>query len=180
MSDMTPVTEDVTMCPVHPDREATLRCNRCGRPMCTKCAVRTPTGYRCQDCIKDQQTKFVTMEARDPWLAGLTAMGLGFIFTLLASWIAPLLGLWGLLLIVFVGPTAGGITAEAIRRVVEKRRGPQIGYFAIGGAIVGALPMLLLGLFLTFFGNPFALLYPGAFVFVMCSTLYARLRGLAI
>ena len=33
-------------CANHPDRETLLRCNKCGKPICISCAVRTPVGYR--------------------------------------------------------------------------------------------------------------------------------------
>ena len=36
-----------TYCANHPTVETTLRCNKCGKPICAKCAIRTPTGYRC-------------------------------------------------------------------------------------------------------------------------------------
>ena len=44
------VTDEVTYCAVHPDRETGLRCNKCGRLMCAECAVPTPVGYRCREC----------------------------------------------------------------------------------------------------------------------------------
>ena len=44
-----PITvEETTYCAVHPDRETSLQCNRCGRYMCVECAVHTPVGYRCR------------------------------------------------------------------------------------------------------------------------------------
>ena len=71
---------DVLHCSVHPDRETTLRCNKCGRPMCPQCAVQTPVGYRCRECVRGIQagyykatdTDYVTIFAV---CAGLTAVG---------------------------------------------------------------------------------------------------------
>jgi hypothetical protein len=37
-------------CSYHPDVETRLRCSRCGKPICPRCAVRTPVGLRCPDC----------------------------------------------------------------------------------------------------------------------------------
>lgn len=37
-------------CSYHPDVMTGLRCNRCGKPICAKDAVRTPVGLRCPDC----------------------------------------------------------------------------------------------------------------------------------
>src|SRR5680860_1266544 len=37
-------------CSYHPNEMTGLRCSRCGKPICPKCAVRTPVGLRCPDC----------------------------------------------------------------------------------------------------------------------------------
>ena len=47
------LAEDETVyCSYHPNVETGLRCNKCGKPICVKCARRTPVGYRCPDCIR--------------------------------------------------------------------------------------------------------------------------------
>ena len=35
---------DPLCCVNHPNKETYLRCNKCGQPICTKCAVGTPVG----------------------------------------------------------------------------------------------------------------------------------------
>ncbi|MCK6625380.1 MAG: rhomboid family intramembrane serine protease [Anaerolineae bacterium] len=42
---------DPLYCYQHPKVETSLRCNRCNRPICAKCAQRTPVGFRCSECI---------------------------------------------------------------------------------------------------------------------------------
>lgn len=37
-------------CTYHPKVKTGLRCTRCGKPICPRCAVRTPVGLRCPDC----------------------------------------------------------------------------------------------------------------------------------
>ena len=37
-------SEAVFHCKNHPDRETLLRCNKCGEPICTQCAVLTDVG----------------------------------------------------------------------------------------------------------------------------------------
>jgi hypothetical protein len=39
-------------CAAHPDVETSLRCNKCGTPICPKCMVQTPVGARCPRCAK--------------------------------------------------------------------------------------------------------------------------------
>jgi rhomboid protease GluP len=46
------------VCYRHPDRETNLHCSRCGRPICNECAIQTPVGYRCPDCIYELQSQF--------------------------------------------------------------------------------------------------------------------------
>ena len=61
---MTETTTETLYCYVHPTRETSLRCNNCDRPICAACAVRTPTGYRCRECVKRQQKVFDTSDGR--------------------------------------------------------------------------------------------------------------------
>ncbi|HNW14496.1 MAG TPA: B-box zinc finger protein, partial [Anaerolineaceae bacterium] len=56
---------DTLYCKNHPQRETYLRCNRCNDPICVQCAVLTPTGYRCKNCISGQQKVFETSEGLD-------------------------------------------------------------------------------------------------------------------
>src|SRR5215813_8342333 len=87
--------EETLYCTIHPDRETTLRCNKCGRPMCAQCAVQTPVGYRCRECVRGIQAGYYKATQSDYIVifavcAGLTAVAaailsaisLGILFTL--------------------------------------------------------------------------------------------------
>lgn len=39
-------------CSYHPDVITRLRCSRCGKPICPRCMVSTPVGFRCPDCAR--------------------------------------------------------------------------------------------------------------------------------
>ena len=71
--------ETVTFCYRHPDTETGLRCNRCGNPICAKCAVRTDVGFRCPDCVRQQQDKFYTGGRLDYVIAVVIALPLSLI-----------------------------------------------------------------------------------------------------
>lgn len=41
---------DEPQCTYHPSVRTRLRCSKCGTPICPRCAVETPVGFRCPDC----------------------------------------------------------------------------------------------------------------------------------
>lgn len=164
-------------CYIHPDRETLLRCNRCERPICTSCAVLTPTGYRCKECVRGQQKIFDTARWWDYPLAVLTAGVLGYF----GSLVARLLGFFILLL----APVAGMIIAEAVRFIVRRRRSKPLPWLAAGAALLGALVNPLVSLVLLFVSGQagmglLSLLWPGIFAVLAASTVYYRLKGIRI
>src|SRR5258708_16427070 len=61
----------------HPTVATWLRCNKCNKPICHKCAVLTPVGYRCRECVRGQQQVFETVVWYDYIVAGVLAAVLG-------------------------------------------------------------------------------------------------------
>jgi len=41
---------DERPCPRHPAISTRLRCSKCGTPICPRCMVETPVGFRCPSC----------------------------------------------------------------------------------------------------------------------------------
>lgn len=168
-----PAQEPVLYCANHPHTETTLRCNRCEKPICAKCAVLTPTGYRCKECVRGQQKVFDTSQAQDYLIAVPLAGVLSFIAGLIASNIS--------FFVIFLAPAVGGIIAEIVRRVIQKRRGKRL-FQAIAAAIAigGLLPLCSALLF----GNGgffnLSLIWSGVYVFMATSTAYYRLSGIQI
>src|SRR3990170_252655 len=130
------MTDVAVFCANHPTRETTLRCNRCGKPICASCAVRTPVGYRCRECVRGQQATFDT--------AGLGALGVGAVVSAVGTGAAlvPLsfLGFWGLLL----APVAGGGLAEVVRWAVRRKRNRRLPLAAAAGGGIGVAAFLLI------------------------------------
>jgi len=171
-------------CANHPNRETTLRCNRCEKPICSQCAILTPVGYRCRECVRGQQTIFETATKTDLPVAGIVAaIGVGA-----ATAVLQVLGYWGLL----VAPVAGGAIAEVIRWAVRRRRSRNLPLAAgVGGAVglavdlfvpvLGAISSIGLGLDPRLLGGlALSALWPLASGVLMIATLVARLRGIRL
>ena len=160
-------------CYNHPQRETLLRCNRCERPICNSCAVLTPTGYRCVECVRGQQKIFNTARPLDYILAVVVAFGLSF----LGSFIARFLGFF----IFFVAPIAGIVIAEAVRLVVSRRRSKLLWQLATTAAVLGSLilpGMALLSMLAFGRFSLFALLWPLVYTLMVASTVFYRLSGI--
>ena len=127
-------------CKRHPEVETRLRCNRCDEPMCTRCAVHTPVGYRCRDCIREHQDRAYNMEPGDPWIAMGTGMVLAAVGLPVAGFVSGLVGIFlGLLIAFLTGGAAGTLLARIVRRAVQRRRGRRLGLFAVVGVLLGCL-----------------------------------------
>lgn len=124
-------------CVNHPKVETYLRCNKCGRPICVKCAVRTPVGYRCRDCINAQQRVFYA-DFRPVYY--LIAAAVALPLALVAGWLVPSLGWYAIIL----GPLAGGGIANVTHWATGRRRGEYTWLVVCACIIVGTLPKLLL------------------------------------
>jgi len=48
---------DVRYCYRHPDRETGVSCSNCGRPICHECMIPAPVGFRCPECVKEQNAR---------------------------------------------------------------------------------------------------------------------------
>jgi len=156
-------------CANHPDVETSLRCNRCEKPICAKCAVLTPTGYRCKECIRGQQKIFETAGWWDYPLIFIVVVVLAF----LGSLIAYRIGFF----VILLAPAAGGIIAEIARMVTRKRRSKRLFILAAIAAVMGCIPIALQ--FILRF-SLIGLLYHLAYAVLMTSALYTRLAGIRI
>jgi tetratricopeptide (TPR) repeat protein len=163
--DEVPLDDDVLTCANHPNVETMLRCNRCGKPICTRCAVQTPVGYRCKECVGQQQAVFFTGGVIDYVVGGAIALVLSGI----ASYLMTLLGAWFFALI--LGPTIGIGIAELVRLAVRRRRSRYLWLVVGGGIVVGALPALLVAL-----ASLWGLLTLGLFLLLAVGAATARLR----
>lgn len=163
-------------CDNHPNVETTLRCNRCEKPICAKCAVLTETGYRCTECVRQQQKTFDTAT----WFDYLLAIGIAVILAYIGSLLTSRIGFFT----IFVAPIAGIVIAEAIRFVIRRRRSKRLfKATAAATAFGGLLPVLsilaLTGMTIGLTGI-FFFIWPVVYTVIVTSTVYYRLAGISL
>ena len=123
---------EVFYCLNHPQVETRLRCSKCGNPICPRCAVQTPVGFRCPQCVRSQQAVFYTATSLDYGIAVVV----GLVISTIAAFI---LGRLGIFLALILGPVAGGVIAEVVRWAIRRRRGRWIWLVVSGCIVTGAL-----------------------------------------
>ncbi|MBX3014202.1 MAG: hypothetical protein KF832_21955 [Caldilineaceae bacterium] len=166
---------EVLYCANHPETETLLRCNKCGKPICMKCAQLTDVGYRCKDCIRTQQNVYFNAQSFDNPIAFAVSFLVALVATPLVSLVFSLAGFFGWIFAFLAGPSAGGLLSQIIRWAVGRRRGRYLPYFAIGGIILGMVVGVFAGA-LFGVGRGFALLPLIIFAFLSASTAYRFLR----
>jgi hypothetical protein len=160
-------------CANHPSVETSLRCNKCEKPICAKCAILTPTGYRCRECVKGQQKVFETALWVDyPLIFAITAL-----LAYLGSLIAYRLGFF----VILLAPIAGGVIAEIDRLVTRRRRSKRLYILAATGALMGCIPLALIFILsLNLGAGLLILIWHLVYAVLMTSALYTRLAGIKI
>jgi hypothetical protein len=133
------IQEDITYCAVHTEKEASLRCIRCNRYMCTQCVVQTPVGYICRQCAKQHDDKFFDATQLDDVIvfaacAVLTGIGAAIVNAMnIPAFFMLILGL-----------PIGGLIAEAALRLTKKRRGRNSHLIALAACVIGGFSGALL------------------------------------
>ncbi|MGB7537798.1 MAG: B-box zinc finger protein [Anaerolineales bacterium] len=177
------MNEQEMFCSYHPGRPTTLRCNRCGRPICSQCARRTPVGYRCKTCVREQQKVFDTAYWYDFPVAFLAAALVCGVGSILSSFIG--------FFILFVAGFAGMLAARAVIWAVRHRRHRFLWIAAAAGGIAGCLPVMIPTLVLSLFSFGqsgaaglvtlgMSLLWPVGYMIIAAVFLIANLRGLRL
>lgn len=181
---MTDTNTGTLTCANHPNRETSLRCNRCEKPICPKCAILTPTGYRCKECVRGQQKVFDTAAWYDYPSAFISA----FLLSLLGSYISRFFGFFTIIL----APIVGMLIAEAVRFVIRKRRSKWLYITAATGIALGGISLMLLPITFLLFslfgggnlstlgGTGLSLVWQIIYLFLVTSTMYYRLNGISI
>ena len=122
-------------CTFHPKRETQLRCNRCNRPICIKCANHTPTGYRCPECIRAQQKVFITTK----WFDYPVAFAITGVISFLGSQLSLFLGF----ITIFIAMGAGFLVVWGVKKAINNRRSPLLKIVMIITTFLFSLPPII-------------------------------------
>ncbi len=118
-------------CYRHPRSETYVRCGRCDQPICPKCAVQGPVGFRCKQCGLVKSATFSSFTPQQLLLGLGTSLGGGLIL----GYLGGQLGFYSIFLAFF----AGAFIAEGFVRFVGLKRGPLPRAMLYGGLVGGFL-----------------------------------------
>lgn len=164
-----------TYCANHPNVETTLRCNRCNKPICLKCAVRTPTGYRCKECVRGQQKIFETARWYDYLIGFLVGGFLSTLASLLVMLVSGMTGFFAWILIAAGASSVAVGISEVLRFVTRKHRSKPLFITILVSILLGALPVVLFELRIL---DIWGLIFQGVYLFIAVPIIYYRLSGL--
>lgn len=163
-------------CAFHPKKETQLRCNRCNQPICIKCATHTPTGYRCPECIRSQQKKFITTK----WFDQVIAVAITGVISFLGSLFAINLGFF--MILIAIG--AGYFAVWTVKKAIKNRRSPLLKYVMSGSALLSSLIPVFgilirdLRLYGTVFGGGFySIIWYLAYSLIFTANVYYQIRS---
>lgn len=129
-------------CANHPTVPTVLRCARCEKPICARCRVHTPVGYRCLQCANLSVLPTYAMDSTSVTKSVLA----GFAFTTVVGLVWALLpgyDFWAALIL-------GIATGEVVSGAANQKRGPALQAVGLAAAVWGiVLSRAALAFFLT-------------------------------
>jgi len=167
------VDEFDLVCYRHPDRDTALRCYNCNKPICSQCAVKTPVGYSCPDCIREKEDIFFNSKTTDYVIAALISLPLNLIVAILVAFIALRIGFFGFFLAFMGGGAAGRIIGRLIKRAVGNRRGRYLPHVVSATLILAAI---VVGVFLFAFGGIYGAIILGIYAFVATGAAFYEMK----
>jgi len=164
------------VCYRHPNRPTSLRCYNCGKPICSSCAVKTPVGYSCPDCIREKEDVFFNARTLDYVIAPAIGLVLSLVAGYLVSRFALGGGFFTYFIMLFVGGIAGRFIGQLSKQAIGRRRGRYLPQVMVAMLILGTLVWLLPYLLLGGLSSLILFIGPGIFLFVAGGALYAYMK----
>ncbi|MBX9670091.1 MAG: hypothetical protein K2X93_21000, partial [Candidatus Obscuribacterales bacterium] len=118
----------------HDHSDSRLSCIDCSEPICAKCMVQCPVGFRCQKCVSKFKSHLIVIS---PWIITRTALVclvIGHVY----GWVSPRDG-FGLMLNFVIQFFVGALLGKLIHKVAAHKLGPVIVLTVIIGMAVGMI-----------------------------------------
>ena len=120
-------------CATHPRVETMLGCGKCAKPICPRCSVATPVGFRCESCAQVRKNPMLVMNAGEHATAAAAALGLalagGVIWALVNGELRGFLS-------IFAAAGVGYIISEGLMRATKRKPVLYLRYVAGAAALL--------------------------------------------
>src|SRR5437763_10548039 len=116
-------------CVNHSNRQTSVRCGKCGDPICTRCMVQTPVGMRCRECAGIR--RLPQFDVSPALLVRAVAVGLA------VSTVGWYLTVYAVFLRFFLGVLVGVAVGEAMTRMANRRTNRALQTGAVLAVVVG-------------------------------------------
>lgn len=134
------------------DHDTSLRCSKCGKPICPKCLVQTPVGARCPECARLYKLPTYSVSTAHYLIAAAATLVLAVAVGLVWGPVAKKVPVFDLNLL--LAPAAGYVIGEVTSRAVNRKRSKGLAAIGAGGValsyLINLLPRLGGGLVLSF------------------------------
>lgn len=116
-------------CARHPNQPTYLRCSRCETPICAKCRVSTPLGFRCYECANVQVVPTYALDSSVYLKAGVAALIVAGLIGVVMGFF-PRFEFWAALIMGIAVP-------EAVAFGSNQKRGPGLQILGIAAIAFG-------------------------------------------
>ncbi len=118
-------------CYRHPNRETSISCSSCARPLCTDCMVYTPVGIKCPDCARLPRSARAQIKP-NKLARAIAAAAIG---GLMIGWVLAFLQSMGLFFALILGYLVGLAMSALVLWAAGRYRGVETARAAAFGAI---------------------------------------------
>jgi hypothetical protein len=116
-------------CANHPTVQTYLRCSNCNKPICAKCRVSTPVGFKCYQCANLQVLPTYAVSTDYYVKSAVAGLGAAAIAGILMG-VFPAFEFWAALLMGIAVP-------EAVTAAANQKRGPGLRAVAVVSVLFG-------------------------------------------
>lgn len=120
-------------CAAHPNTDTRLQCSQCERPICPKCMIACPVGYKCQACVNKTESHVLRVSPTQY----AVAVGLGIVTGAAACWATATFAMgwsWMSLLLCYA---LGLLSGKAIQRASGNKLSRRLALVMLASVALG-------------------------------------------